>query len=77
MPLITCYTKLNFHFSDLRSLLPRRDTFHSHSHGYGYSHSHSHSHRHSHIQSIRSGIFDMFKDARNTEGSDPLPDACT
>ena len=27
MPLITCYVKLNFHFSDLRSLLPRRDTY--------------------------------------------------
>ena len=26
MPLITCYAKLNFHFSDLRSLLPRRYT---------------------------------------------------
>ena len=50
-PLITCYAKLNFHFSDLRSLLPRRDTFHSHSHshGHGYSHSHSDSHRGSHI----------------------------
>ena len=27
MPLIICYAKLNFHFSDLRSLLPRRDTY--------------------------------------------------
>ena len=26
MFLITCYAKLNFHFSDLRSLLPCRDT---------------------------------------------------
>ena len=26
MTLITCYAKLNFHFSDLRSLLPHRDT---------------------------------------------------
>ena len=26
MPLITCYAKLNFYFSDLRSLLSRRDT---------------------------------------------------
>ena len=27
MTLITCYAKLNFYFSDLRSLLPRRDTY--------------------------------------------------
>ena len=27
MPIITCYAKLNFDFSDLRSLLPRRDTY--------------------------------------------------
>ena len=27
MPLITCYAKLNYHFSDIRSLLPRRDTY--------------------------------------------------
>ena len=27
MPLITCYAKLNFHFFDLRSLLPPRDTY--------------------------------------------------
>ena len=27
MPLIPCYAQLNFHFSDLRSLLPRRDTY--------------------------------------------------
>ena len=27
MPLLTCCAKLNFHFSDLRSLLPRRDTY--------------------------------------------------
>ena len=27
MPLITCYAKLNFYFFDLKSLLPRRDTY--------------------------------------------------
>ena len=27
MPLITCYAKLNFCFSDLRSLLPHRHTY--------------------------------------------------
>ena len=27
MPLMTCCANLNFHFSDLRSLLPRRDTY--------------------------------------------------
>ena len=27
MPLITCYAELNFHFSDVRSLFPRRDTY--------------------------------------------------
>ena len=26
MPLITCYAKLSFHLSDLRSFLPLRDT---------------------------------------------------
>ena len=26
MPLITCYARLSFYFSDLRSLLPRHDT---------------------------------------------------
>ena len=26
IPLITCYAELKFHFPDLRSLLPRRDT---------------------------------------------------
>ena len=27
MPLITCYAELNFHFFDVRSPFPRRDTY--------------------------------------------------